>query len=231
MDESGVSDTIAATPTAWFIEFNKRIGNLFYKRGGSTMKRANSVTAIISLLMFASIASYAQTTDSNNTSNTNASNLQASNLSVTVNQLVAEVKTLKTEVLKLKLELQQSKVERLERELHELQASKRKTEDRENEFKRELATVEERLSKPIYDNEERVELENARVKLMEKEQLRPRTAQQEVSQQETELSQRLAREQETWQEMVEKARKLGIEVSENLATRDRSSRSASKREH
>jgi hypothetical protein len=66
---------------------------------------------------------------------------------------------------------------------------------------------------------------------MERGQPRPRAAEQQVSQQESELSQRLAREQEIWEEMVKTARKLGIEIPESLSTRTDSSRPSSQREH
>ncbi|MGH9838967.1 MAG: hypothetical protein ACREEM_09295 [Blastocatellia bacterium] len=195
------------------------------------MKRARLVAATLSLLILTSIASFAQAVDSNNTANPNASNQQTSNLVVVVKQLAAEVKTLKTEVFKLKLELQQSKVERFERELHEVRAAKQRMEERGNEFQREMAALDERLSQPIHENEERIELETAKAKLMERGQPRPRAAEQQLSHQETELSQRLAREQEIWQEMVEKARKLGIEVPESLSPRADSSRTSPQREH
>jgi hypothetical protein len=195
------------------------------------MKRARLFTATASLLILTSMASFAQTVDSNGTANANASNQQAANLLVVTKQLAAEMKALKTEVFKLKLELQQSKVERLERELQEVRAAKQRTEERGNEFQREMAALDERLSQPIYENEERVELENAKAKLMERGQPRPRAAEQQVSQQESELSQRLAREQEIWEEMVKTARKLGIEIPESLSTRTDSSRPSSQREH
>ena len=195
------------------------------------MKPARLVTATISLLILTSIASFAQTVDSNNTTNPNALSQQTSNLLAVVKQLAAEVKTLKTEVFKLKLELQQSKVEQIERELQEVRAAKERMEERGNEFQREMAALDERLSQPIYENEERIELETAKAKLMERGQPRPRAAQQQVLRQETELSQRLAREQETWQEMVEKAKKLGIEIPESLSTRADSPRTAPQREH
>jgi len=195
------------------------------------MKRARSFTATISLLILASITSFAQTVDSNNQANSNASNQQAANLSVVVKQLAAEMKTLKTEVFKLKLELQQAMMERLERDLQEVRANKQRMEERGNEFQREMAALDERLSQPIYENEERMELENAKAKLMERGQPKPRAADQQVSQQEAELSQRLAREQEIWQEMVEKAKKLGIEVPESLSPRADSSRTTPQREH
>src|SRR5262245_22633660 len=175
------------------------------------MRRARLVTATISLLIFASIASFAQTVDSNIPADPGGSNQPASNLSVVVKQLAAEVKTLKAEVFTLKLDLQQSKVERLERELHEARAARQRTDERDNEFQREMAALDERLSQPIYENEERIELETAKAKLMEKGRPGPRSTQQQVRRQENELSQRLARELETWQEMVEKARKQGIE--------------------
>lgn len=195
------------------------------------MRRARIVTATISLLIFTSIASFAQAVESNNPANPGASNQQTSNLLVVVKQLAAEVKTLKSEVFKLKLELQQSKVERLERELKEARTARQRMEERDNEFQREMAAMDERLSQPIYENEERIELETAKAKLMERGQPRPRATQQQVSQQENELSQRLAREQETWQEMVEKAKKLGIEIPESLSTRADSPRTSAQREH
>ncbi len=195
------------------------------------MKQARSLTAIISLLILTSIASFAQTVDSNNTANLSASDQQTSNLLVFLKQLAAEVKTLKTEVFKLKLELQQSKVERLERELEEVRAAKQQVEAQDNEFQREMAALDERLSQPIHENEERIELETAKAKLMERGQPRPRAARKQVSHQETELSQRLAREREIWQEMVEKAKKLGIEISESLSTRAESPRTSGQREH
>lgn len=195
------------------------------------MKRARSVTASISLLILASIASFAQVVDSNNTANPGASIQQTSNLLVIVKQLAAEVKTLKTEVLKLKLELQQSKVERLERELQEVRSAKQRVKEQDNESQREMAALDERLSQPIYENEERIELETAKAKLMERGQPRHRAAQQQVSDQETELSQRLSREREIWQEMVEEAKKMGIEISESLSTRTDFPRPSAEREH
>jgi len=222
---------MAATLTVWLIEIEKRIDDLLYNHGGKAMKRPRLVTATISLLILTSIASSAQTVDSNNTPNPNAANQQTSNLLVIVKQLAAEVKTLKTEVFKLKLESQQSKVERLERELQEVRAAKRRMEERANEFQREMAALDERLSRPIYESEERMELENAKAKLMERGQPRPGRAEQQISQQESELSQHLAREQEIWQEMVEMAKKLGIEVPAKLSTRAESIRNLLQREH
>jgi chromosome segregation ATPase len=195
------------------------------------MKLARSFTATISFLILTSIASFAQTVDPINTANPNASSQQASNLLLAVKQLAAEVKTLKTEVFKLKLELQQSKVERIEHELQEVRASKQRMDERDNESRREMAALDERLSQPIYENEERMELEAAKAKLTQSAQPRPRAGQPQISQREAELSQRLAREQETLQEMIEKAGKLGVEVPESFSARPSSGRASQTREH
>jgi len=181
-------------------------------------------------LIILSIAGFAQAVDSKNPANPGASDQQTSNLSLTVKQLAAEVKTLKAEVFKLQLELQQSKVEQLERELQEARAARRRMEERDNESQREMAALDERLSQPIFENEERIELETAKAKLMERGQPRPRVTQQQVPHQETEISRRLAREQETWQEMVEKAKKQGIEIPESLSTRADSAHTSPQRE-
>jgi hypothetical protein len=195
------------------------------------MKLARSFTATVSLLILTSIASFAQAVDSNNTPSPGPSNQQTSNLLVVVKQLAAEVKSLKAEVIRLKLELQLSKVERLECELQEVRAAKQRVEAQDNEFQREMAALDERLSQPVYENEERIELETAKAKLMERGQPRPRATQQQIWRQEAELSQRLAREQETWQESVEKAKKLGIEIPESLSNRADSPRTSAQREH
>src|SRR4029453_15925101 len=144
--------------------------------------------------MLTSMASFAQAVDSNNPANPGATDQQTANLSAVVQQLAAEVKTLTTEVFKLKLESQQAKVERLERLLQETRAAKRRVEEQDNEFQREMAVLDERLSQPSYENDERIELETAKAKLLERGQPKPRAAQQQISQQEAELSQRLARE-------------------------------------
>src|SRR5215813_7919140 len=130
------------------------------------MRRARIVTATISLLILTSIANFAQTVDSNNTTNPGASNQQTSNWLMVVKQLASDVKTLKAEVLKLRLELQQSKVERLECELKEVRTAKQQAEERDDEFQREMTALDERLSQPIYENDERIELEAAKTKLM-----------------------------------------------------------------
>jgi hypothetical protein len=195
------------------------------------MKRARLITATLCLLILTSIASFAQAVDSNNPANPNASNQPASNLLPVVRQLAAEVKTLKTEVFKLKLELQQSKVDQLERELQAVKTTRQRMEERDNESQREAAALDERLSQPIYENEERMELEAAKAKLSQRAQPGPRPGQQQISQLETELSQRLAREQELLQEMIEKARKLGLEIPEGCSTRPGLTRGSQSREH
>jgi len=171
------------------------------------MKRMTPIATFISfLLLFASIVA-AQTPNNNAPSN------QAADAAL-LRQLAAEVKTLKAEVFRLQLELQQARVARWERELERALADKQKLESKGAEIADELATLDQHLSLPSLTPEEREEMEKSKEQLASAGADRARAEQQSAAQDEIAIRRRLAQERERWLEMAEKARKLGVDVSD-----------------
>src|SRR5438105_1384209 len=129
------------------------------------MKRSIFTTTMICLLvavtMAAPIAAQSGHASASSQSPTPHPTADA-DLTVLVQQLSQEVKTLKLEVLKLQVELQQSKVTQWEHELEKTQAEKRQAEVQEREITHELAELEEHLSLASLTPEERAELSAAK---------------------------------------------------------------------
>lgn len=175
------------------------------------MQRVRLIVTTICLLIACATTDWAQTGNSTAASNPKQ---QAPDLAAQVRQLAAEVRSLKLEMLKLRFESQQAKLAQVERELEQTQISKRRLEAQETGFNRELAEIDERLREPDLEASEQTQLEAAKVKMAQGGQQKLYSQRLRLAQQEAEIKERLAREQERWQELVEQARKLGIEAGE-----------------
>ncbi len=187
------------------------------------MKRMTPIATIISfLLLLASVVS-AQTPSNSAPGNQSAD-------TALLRQLAAEVKTLKAEVFKLQLELQQARVARWERELQQTLADKQKLEGKSAEIAAELATLDQHLSLPSLTPEERAEMEKSREQLAAASADRAGGEQQRAAQDEIAVRQRLAREQQRWQELAEKAKKLGVDVSDYSPEPEKPARAARTRD-
>jgi chromosome segregation ATPase len=175
------------------------------------MKRSIFPIIMICLLMTITLAVRA-VAQSGHTSSSNSSSISHStedaNLAAWVRQLSQEVKLLKLEVLKLQLELQQTKVAQLEHELQKTQAEKGKAETQEKELNHELAGLDERLSLPSLPPEEQAEISTIKAALLNQGPARLLAKQQQITQQEAELTDRLKQEQERLQVLKEKLAKL-----------------------
>jgi hypothetical protein len=184
------------------------------------MKRAKSMATTICLLAFCLLTStaevgFAQTIGAGN--GAAASQLPA-DVTAQVRQLVAEVRALKVEVYKLRLTAQQTKVAQLERALHQLQTDKQRMEEQEREFAGELAALDQYLGQPDLEPGERAALAQAKEQFAHSGPASFYTQRQQIAQQETELSQRIERERQHWQELVDKAKELGLKLGENEAS-------------
>lgn len=171
------------------------------------MKRITTIATFISFLLLLASAASAQTTSSN------APNNQATDAAL-LRQLAVEVKALKADVFKLQLELQQAKVARWELELQQALTDKQKLESDGAEIADELATLDQHLGLPSLTSEERAEMEKSKEQLASTGVDQTRVEQQRATQAELAVRHRLAQEQQRWLEIAEKARKLGVDVSD-----------------
>jgi chromosome segregation ATPase len=177
------------------------------------MQRARLIVMTVCLLIAAAVTGWAQTNSSTATPTAgNDPGRQAQELAALVRSLAAEVRILKLEMLKLRLESQQAKMAQLEREIEQAQKGKQRLDTQEHEFNQELAGIDDRLREADVETGERAQLETARGKMAQANQRRLYTQRQQIAQQEAEVRERLAREREQWQELVNQARQLGIKV-------------------
>ena len=183
------------------------------------MQRARLIVMTACLVIIAAVTGWAQTNGKTvgTTAAPTAANdaaRQVPELAALAQRLAAEVRNLKIEMLKLRLESQQAKLAQLEREIEQAQKVKQRLEAQESGFNKEMAEYDERLGQPDLEASERAQLETVKMKMTEGGRQRFDTQRQQIAQQEAEVKERLAREQEQWQELVKQARTLGIEVGE-----------------
>jgi uncharacterized protein YlxW (UPF0749 family) len=183
------------------------------------MQRARLIVTTACLVIIATVTGWAQTngkTAAPTAAPTAANDAarQVPELAALAQRLAAEVRNLKIEMLKLRLESQQAKLAQLEREIEQAQKDKQRLEAQESGFNKEMAEYDERLGQPDLEASERAQLETVKMKMTAGGRQRFDTQRQQIAQQEAEVKERLAREQEQWQELVKQARTLGIEVGE-----------------
>jgi hypothetical protein len=170
------------------------------------MKRPIFIATIICLLVLITTAGLAQAQTAAPTIDRAGSADPSRDLTALVQHLSAEVQKLRIEVHQLQLELQQGKVTQVEQELQKVQADKRKIEQQEKEFSHEIAQMDERLSQPTLAPEEQAELTATRAELLSQGPARFLTRQQQITQQEAEVTRRLGQEQQRLQELVKAAK-------------------------
>jgi hypothetical protein len=163
------------------------------------MKRFLDIAIFLSLILATAVTGMAQT----------ATKQEADHSTALVRQLAVEIARLRLEVTELKLELQQGKVAKLEKDLRQLQAGKRKFAARQAELQSEIATIDQHLNLPLAA-EERVELESEKTALVEKAPEKLRVEEQSLGRQESELYGQLLQEQGRMQELKERLEKLQI---------------------
>jgi hypothetical protein len=118
-------------------------------------------------------------------------------------QLSAEVQTLRLELHRLQLEQQQEKLARLEREQRQARESKQRLAERESELNQDLAECERQLGQTALSAEERQQLEAARAEIVGDKLGSLREEQERIAQRETELNQQIEQGQQRLQELLQ----------------------------
>jgi hypothetical protein len=136
-----------------------------------------------------------------------------------VSQISLELRKLKFEVQKLQLENQRIKILPLERELQELQSTRKQFEQEESTLSREITQRETQPGLSALASEERAGQEASQAEMARNALDRLQRDQQVLAQKEAELSRRLALEQQRWQEMFEIAKALLAEADGNTHSR------------
>jgi hypothetical protein len=128
-------------------------------------------------------------------------------------QLSVEIRKLRVDLHKLQLDAQEGKIAQLGRELEQAQSDQRQLQEQEQAFNQEIADLDKRASQPT-PAEGQVGAEAAKAGLLRNELERLRTEQQKIAQREAELAKLLGREQQRWQELIERGKQLKVEASE-----------------
>jgi cell division protein FtsB len=152
--------------------------------------------------------------------------LSNANPAALLKQLAGEVSELKFELQKLQLEIQYGKVAQLERDLQQVQASRKALETEEAALLQGIAQLDQQLSHPALAPEERRELEVSRAELGVSEVERVKNEQQTLAHREEELAKRLETARQRWQELFKRAKQLKSDVVEPRAGLERSGQAA-----
>ena len=131
-------------------------------------------------------------------------------------QLTLGLKELQAEVVKLQLELQRTRLIEVKRETDRAQAESRRLGGQELALKRQAASLEKRLAQAELPSEERAELEALRTQVTTNGPAALHAERARLAEQEAAVGHRLEAERRRWQELAEKARAMGVEVSQSL---------------